>query len=62
MCRHRALLFHILAKKAGLKSTLYAGEQKHEGEPADPFDHGWCEVKVGIPFQNPDDTPLNDSQ
>lgn len=47
LCRHRAILFHILAKKAGLASTLHAGERPHEDEPTDPFDHAWCEVKIG---------------
>src|SRR6185295_8137875 len=43
VCRHRALLFKILADEAGLRSALVRGNYAvHLGQPG--FAHAWNEV------------------
>ena len=46
LCRHRALLFHVLATEAELKSTLKGGSMKKHKEPISENDHQWCIIQV----------------
>jgi len=46
LCRHRALLFHTLAKHAGLKTAYVTGSRLIHQEPVDEVDHGWIEVEL----------------
>ncbi len=45
VCRHRSLLFKILADEAGLNAALVRGNYAERGSPAIP--HAWNEVFLG---------------
>lgn len=44
VCRHRALLFKVLADEAGLRAALVRGNLAHNGPPG--FAHAWNELEL----------------
>lgn len=45
VCRHQAKMVHILAKRAGLNSTLVKGETQVKGDKKPDF-HEWVEISI----------------